>query len=206
MERLFRNIKNKTSNLKVVDIGANVGNFTTEVLQRYPDTKSHMFEANPKCETESKRVGQPYTIVGLSSQVGTSKLYVENSNPYATGASFYKENTKWYEEVNFYYTDVVTQRLDAYSVFAGSSIDLVKIDTQGSEFSIIQGGVDTLSRSRFLLVELSLTEYNQGAPQFEEVFNLIESYNFRVKDLIETHRFGNTISQIDVLFSNENFN
>lgn len=201
MDRIIRHIEPK----KLLDIGANIGDFTKNILREVPNCIAVMVEANPYCEPYLKTVGQQYEIVGLSDKVGVFDLFVENNNPVGTGASFYKENTQWYEEGNYHSIQVNTQTLDSLSYFDGSSIDLIKLDVQGSELDIINGGLSTITRAKYVLIEVSLLQYNEGAPLMDAVVEKMTSLNFSIADIVEYHKMNNVIFQLDILFKNQTF-
>jgi hypothetical protein len=51
--------------------------------------------------------------------------------------------------------------------------DLIKIDTQGSEFDIIQGGINTFSKAKVVICEVALIENNVGGCKKEDVMNVL---------------------------------
>ena len=163
-----------------------------------------MVEANPNCEPNLHLLGKPYEIVALSDKEGHTNLYVEKINPVATGASLYKENTEWYSEGKYETLTVPTKTLDSCNYFNGELIDFIKIDVQGSELDIIKGGINTLQRTNFVNCEVSLAEYNQGAPLISDVIDKMRELNFYMVDITEYHSFpqlyNGAIFQLDVLF------
>lgn len=163
-----------------------------------------MVEANPNCEPYLRLLGKPYEIVALSDKGGYTDLYVEKINPVATGASLYKENTDWYGEGKYETITIPTKTLDGCNYFEGELIDFIKIDVQGAELDILNGGKNTLSRTDCVSLEVSLVEYNQGAPLISEIIDKMREYNFYMLDIIEyhsfSHLFGGAIFQLDVLF------
>lgn len=197
MDRLFRHINPK----RALDIGANVGSFTKELYYQYPECQIVMIEANKNCEPYLRLLGKPYEIVALSDRNGTAELHIEDSNPIGTGSSLYKENTNWYTQGKT--QTVVTKRLDDCNYFDGP-IDFIKLDVQGSELDIIRGGENTIKNSTFVLVEVSLLEYNQGAPLMDAVVDKMVSLGFCIVDIVEYHRSDNLIFQLDLLFKQLN--
>lgn len=198
MDKLLRHIKPK----RFLDVGANVGEFTKQLLTHVPNCQVVMVEANPNCESHLKELGHPYDIVALSNYSGTADLYIENINLVATGASLYKENTIWYEEGKYYKHTVPVKTLDEQNYFDGALIDLIKLDVQGSELDIIKGGENTIKNTTFVLAEVSLTQYNQGAPLIDDVVDKMVSMGFCIADIVEYHSFNNIIFQLDLLFKN----
>lgn len=164
-----------------------------------------MVEANPNCEPYLRLLGKPYNIVALSDKEGYAELYVENSNLIATGASLYKENTTWYGEGKYETITVPTKTLDSYNYFDGEPIDLIKIDVQGAELDILKGGEKTIKNTKHVVAEVSLIEYNRGAPMIDAVIDQMKQYNFYIEDIVEYHSspyiHNGVIFQLDVLFS-----
>ena len=163
-----------------------------------------MIEANKNCEPYLRLLGKPYDIVALSDKEGVAEFYIEKIDPIATGASLYKENTDWYGEGKYEVVQVKTDTLDNRNYFSGEPIDLVKMDVQGAELDILKGGEKTMRNAAYALLELSLVEYNQGAPLIGEVVDKMIDYGFCMVDILEYHRFahlyGGAIFQLDILF------
>ena len=121
-------------------------------------------------------------------------------NPIGTGSSLYKENTNWYTQGKT--QTVVTKRLDDCNYFDGASIDFIKLDVQGSELDILRGGENTIKNTTFVMAEVSLLEYNQGAPLMDTVVNKMIDLGFYIVDIVDYHRSNDIIFQLDLLFKN----
>ncbi len=94
------------------------------------------------------------------------------------------------------------KRLD--DLFEDSAVfDLVKIDTQGSEKDIIQGGINLVKKASALILEVSYIEYNEGAPTAEEVTDFVKQVGFVENMSIGEHYHEDKIIQKDILFLNE---
>lgn len=196
MDRLFEYINPK----RVVDIGAHVGEFTKQIYYKFPTCEIKMVEANPNCEPYLRLLGKPYDIVALSHKEGYAQLFIEKINNIGTGASLYKESTEWYSEGKYDTVTVPTATLDSKNYFENQTIDLVKLDVQGAELDILNGGEKTLERTQFALIETSLVEYNQGAPMIDKIVDKMKEYKFNIVDIIEYHMYNGLIFQLDILF------
>jgi FkbM family methyltransferase len=186
---------------RVLDIGAHIGDFTTNLSRLSPECEFVMIEANPYCEPYLKKVNKPYQILALSNYTGTTSLYVEKANSIGTGASIYRENTQFYEEGKFDIVETSVNTLDNLNLFPDEIIDLVKIDTQGAELDILNGGSKTIKRSKYLLLEVSTMHYNIGAPLMDQVVNKLKEYEFAIEDILEYQKLSNgSIFQLDILF------
>jgi tetratricopeptide (TPR) repeat protein len=93
-------------------------------------------------------------------------------------------------------------RLD--DLFRGRQFDFVKIDTQGSELDVILGGPVLLSHADYILVEVSLVEYNIGGARAEAVFAKLAELGFHVTEVTDFHRLASVANgnllQMDFLF------
>jgi FkbM family methyltransferase len=192
---LFKRVNPKT----LLDIGAHTGTFSWNVSQKFPDCSCYLVEANPACESHLKLLGYPYEICALSSQAGEAPFYIEKINPTATGASLYKENTNFYAEGKYNQIRVSTKKLDSINPFPDREIDLLKIDTQGSELDILAGGQSVLSRTNYILIETSLVQYNLGSPLLNVVIDKLKDYGFSIQEILDYKFADNSIFQLDFL-------
>ena len=188
---------------RVLDIGAHVGDFSSEVLRRAPECEIIMVEANKNCEPYLQKLNRPYEILALSNKTGTAELFVEKANAIGTGTSLYRENTDWYAAGKFEKVEVELDTLDNRSYFSGEVIDLVKLDVQGSELDILEGGRKTITRSNYVLMEVSLLPYNEKAPLIDSLVPVMKQYGFHIEDILDYAKInGNQIFQMDLLFKN----
>src|ERR1035438_4119926 len=98
--------------------------------------------------------------------------------------------------------DVDKVRID--DMFRGRRFDFVKIDTQGAELDVLRGGQSVLRHADYILVEISLVEYNIGGARAEAVFSQLTAMGFQCSDVTDFHRLagvenGNLL-QMDFLF------
>lgn len=62
-----------------------------------------------------------------------------------------------------------------------NKIDLIKIDTQGSEYEIIEGGLDRISNDKpFLFLETWTYPYYENIKLFDEIIFLLRSINYEI--------------------------
>ena len=188
---------------KFLDIGAHIGDFTKDLTRLAPDCEVIMVEANPNCELYLQKLKYGYDMVALSNKQGTAELFVEKANSIGTGASLYRENTDWYADGKFEKIEVELDTLDNRSYFGYEVIDLVKLDVQGAELDILEGGRKTITRSKYVLIETSLVVYNQGAPMIDAIVPKMKEYGFYMEDFMDYQRLPNKqVFQLDILFKN----
>lgn len=199
----LKKLKNyfKDDNIKCLDIGANIGQFYQKFKQFFPNSYIYLIEANPYCKQYLESTGAEYKIVALSNEIKTIPFYTAKNKALSKGASFYPESP--YDpiaEQSILKFNLTTSTLDLE--FPKETFNLVKMDVQGSELDIILGGTNLLNKSDFLLIEVSFTEYNKGAPLARQIVKELENLNFFVVDTIDEHHDSkNNLVQVDFLFS-----
>ncbi len=187
---------------RILDIGANIGQFHQLAKYFFPNSFIFSIEASPDCEPFLQEITKNYYIGLLAKDSNEYDFYSRKDTGIGTGNSIYRELTDFYSDSQL---DIIKQtgiRLD--DLFDSESVfDLIKIDTQGSELDIIQGGMELCKKSKGILLEVSLTQYNDGAPLYNDVIEFMKSINFiPVIVLDEARNHGS--HQQDILFINEN--
>jgi FkbM family methyltransferase len=187
---------------RILDIGANIGQFYKLARQTYPDAYIFSIEASPECEAYLKELTQDYYIGLLAKDNTEYDFFSRKGDSTCTGNSIYKELTQFYSDDQL---DVLKQkgiRLD--DLFeSDSEFDLIKIDTQGSELDIITGGMNLCKKAKGILLEVSLTQYNEGAPLHQEVISFMENIGFKAEIILDEARNHGAYQQ-DILFLNTN--
>ena len=187
---------------RILDIGANIGQFNKLCQYYFPHSYVFSIEASPGCESELKTVAENYYIGLLAKDNSMYNFYSRKETGTGTCNSIYRELTEFYSDEQL---DIIIQqgiRLD--DLFESDSIfDLIKIDTQGSELDIISGGIELCKKTSGILLEVSLTQYNEGAPLYDEVIKYMKEIGFiSVAILDESRNHG--AHQQDILFLNQN--
>jgi FkbM family methyltransferase len=187
---------------RVLDIGANIGQFHTLFKSIHPSSFIFSIEAASACEPQLKQITNDYLITMLAKDEATYDFYSRKNDPTCTGNSIYRELTPFYSDDQL---DIITQQgtpLD--NIFTSESeFDLIKIDTQGSELDIISGGMEICKKAKGMLLEVSITQYNEGAPLYDDVIQFMENIGFTLKEILDSS-FNHGSHQQDILFINKN--
>ena len=119
-----------------------------------------------------------------------------------TGDSIFREQTKFYSDSVCEKRELQMVKLtDIVKHHALPLPDLIKLDVQGAEKLIIQGGIDIVSHAEAIILECKILEYNKGAPFFYEVMTLMEGLGYTLSDLLECHYLpSGELNEIDCLF------
>jgi FkbM family methyltransferase len=185
----------------VIDVGAWIGDWTEHVHAIFPDAHFLMLEANP-----AKRPGLEAIAarLGPSVQVRMALLGPE-SRPDVPFYAMEAGSSVLPEDTNFERKQLALQMSTLDELSGASSLEgpvLLKVDVQGYELEVLRGGAKTLARSEVVLLEVSLLEYNQGAPLMPEVVAFMNSAGFVPYDVCGQFRRETdaALCQIDIMF------
>ena len=205
--RRFNIMKDNGNHIQyVLDIGAYRGDFTETVKSIWPTAIVRQIEADER----QQRWLQDNAIISLlgDKESVSVDFYTLAQDKITTGSSLYKEMTRHYTES----TTLILKKpmttidaLDKIYKFYGNwrELGLVKIDTQGSELLILDGAKEFLLKNapKYILLECSVIQYNDGAPLIAEVIAYMNSINYRIKDVFDlSYNEKNILQQTDMLF------
>ena len=183
---------------RILDIGANVGQFHQIAKQTFPDSFIFSIEASNECEPYLKQLTDNYYIGLLAKDTSEYNFYSRKETRIGTGNSIYRELTQFYSDDQL---EIIKQKgIKLDDLFTDDTeFDLIKIDTQGSELDIITGGINLCKKAKGILLEVSLTQYNEGAPLYDEVIKFMENIKFKSVDILDESR-NHGAHQQDILF------
>ena len=198
-------IKNYFIPESILDIGANVGQFYNEIKEIFPNSYYYLIEGNDSCEVVLETLNVDYSISLLSDIEKEVDFYVRKHEPRCTGNSIYRENTSFYDDDQIIILKKQTKTLS--NILNNKVFDLIKIDVQGSEIDIINGGIDIIKNAKGVLMEISLVEYNQNAPVKEFVYEYMSNIGFIPIETIGNinHPITHELIQKDILFLNQKY-
>jgi FkbM family methyltransferase len=192
----------------ILDVGAYEGRFSRGVRQIF--TKAHILmvdalaEQGPVLADVCRELGNAehlITVLG-DREADATPFFVVNTelrpDLVKTGSSKFKENADFPMDER-----TLPQRTLA-SIVAGRgglTFQFVKLDVQGAELDVLRGLGYQLSMVEVILMELSLVDYNKGAPLISTVLSTLNEMGFVLYDIVEEHRhLGGRLLQVDGLF------
>lgn len=202
---LKQSIKPRT----VLDIGANVGQFAVASAKLFPDARVHSFEPVPECAAElQENVGSLGNVevhpFALGDSEGNVSFHVNahshSSSPLPLAEAHHEAFPEARQERTI---EVSVSTLD--QVFEGVDLErpvLLKLDVQGYEAQVLQGGEETLKRADYVVMEVSFRPMYEGEKPFLEMVQMMEGYDFRFErpvGWLSEPRTGE-ILQMDALF------
>jgi FkbM family methyltransferase len=191
----------------ILDVGAYEGHFSRGVRQIFSEAHILMIDALAEkglaLADVCREVGNAdYLIAVLGDrEMEAIPFFVANTeirpDLVKTGSSKFKENT------NFPMEERTLPQRTLGSIVGNrcQTFQLLKLDVQGAELDVLRGLGHQLSKVEVILMEMSLAEYNKGAPLIDVVLNELRAVGFVLYDIVEEHRYrGGSLLQIDGLF------
>ncbi len=184
---------------KVLDVGANIGQFHQLFKEWYPFSYVYSIEASEACEPYLKEITDDYHIGLLSKDENEYDFHIIPLDPLCTEMSIYKEKTELWTNHS---SKIKKQATTLDILFKDEYFDLIKIDVQGAELDVMEGGKEICKKAKAILLEISLTQYNENAPLYDEVISYMESINFKAVEVLDTNKNEKSHQQ-DILFINQ---
>jgi FkbM family methyltransferase len=206
----FEQLKNTGNHIQyVLDIGAYRGDFTETILAVWPTAVIRQIEADDR-QQQWLKPGAIHELLGNTDGVMVD-FYTLSEDKITTGSSIFKELTPHYNNQD---TLVIKKRmttidaLDKKHNFYGDwrNHGLLKLDTQGSELLILEGARNFLSAKapRWILIECSVRQYNDGAPRILEVLAKLDKLSYSMYDVFDlTYDSQGRLLQSDILFERQ---
>lgn len=183
---VYRSIHDNLINSRIVfDIGSNFGFFSLETLSLNSKCKIYAFEPNLKNFEYTKKNILKNNIsnikqYNLGFYSSSRELYENNPNPINSGMINYKENKEFGENINrskFITGDEFIKKENLYH----ENIDVIKIDVEGSEYNVLIGMKQYLTKANSILhIEIDHENLKKYNASFEKILILLKEcgYNF----------------------------
>ena len=187
--KIISEIANKSSKpkLNIFDIGCFQGNFSRSLKEKIKlKADFFLFDANPNLTIKDFN----YTKLAFSNEKGFKNFYLNTFFP-ASGSSLktiHVDDKLWNLtrklvtgnlKKQFETFEVKTDTLDNYCEKNNiDNIDVLKIDTEGSELEVLEGAKNILQKTNIVLIEV-LDERKNFYEKYQRVIEILEkNYNF----------------------------
>lgn len=166
----------------VLDVGANVGEYTRAVLECSASAVIHAFEPSSVACRELLAVGFNDNVKIVNSAVGSEDgeltLYDYRDKPGSMHASAYRGVIEEIHGGSAWAEKVKVQRLDTY--LANNEIervDLLKIDTEGFEYEALLGLGNYLKNGSIHTIQMEFNEMNvMSRRYFKDFWDMLRDY------------------------------
>jgi FkbM family methyltransferase len=191
----------------ILDIGSRDLDQSIEFSTVYPEAKIYAFEPNPAqfsiCEQKSKAYSQINVFQkAISENNGTLDFYVTHGNvgassllepisvPFGTTQAFSKIQVESIRLKDWLYENKITE------------VDVLWIDAQGLELSVLKSLEETIQKVKFIHCEAAERPYYKGHLLKNEVDEFLKQQNFSLTFLKEHYH---PYDEGDIMASNESY-
>ena len=202
--------KQKKDYLTIFDVGCFQGNFSRNLKKKIGKKHNfYLFDANPNLDIKDF----DYTKLAFSDGEGFKKFYLNRFFP-ASGSSL---KTIVLEDKLWNFTrqlitgkfgkqyDILEVKTESIDNFCSrkniENIDVLKIDTEGTEFEVLIGAKNILSKTDIILIEV-LDQKKIFKQKCNEIINFLEKRNF--KKILQKNMWSlgtlSNMSAVDMLF------
>ena len=193
----------------IVDIGANTGQFANMIHKVCPDARIYSFEPLHECFEALEKVfatnlrGRAYNFA-----LGNESSVIEmNQSDFSPSSSLLEmedlHKRDWPQSAANTKRKIKIERLDDVAVTMEIVPDLlIKIDVQGYEDKVIQGGIQTISKAKLVVAEINFEELYTGQPFFNDIYCMMRELGFCFKGVVDQY-----LSKVDgrILFADAVF-
>ncbi|MBI5441712.1 MAG: FkbM family methyltransferase [Deltaproteobacteria bacterium] len=167
----------------VLDVGANDGSYVSLVRSIRPHAVVYAFEPHPDTyERLRKNVGDAGVTCfnfGFGDKEGSERLYDYANSDGTAHASLYSEVFKDIHKADAISHDVRLRTLDDFvREYGVKQIDLLKLDTEGNEFKILQGARRAIAYGVVRAIHFEFNEMNiVSGSTFKQFVDLLSDYS-----------------------------
>ena len=176
----------------VVDAGANVGDWSREVLTTAPGVQLHAFEPAPDTFAALQRnlVGSNASLhcMALADRAGETTLFRYADQPQFAGMNSCYRRPEVEQRLNLHSTatPVASQTLDSFVAQHGfTRIDFLKIDTEGSELDVLHGAAESLAAGRIKLIQFEYGgTYRDASITLRQAYDFLARFGYKIFRII----------------------
>jgi FkbM family methyltransferase len=209
-ENVFRDLRFLLSkdSVNVLDVGANEGQTIDLILQHFKIPTIHAFEPSTCSFEKLVKRGYGANVRLYRIAVGDTDGFIDLIN-YADSRlssvlaldSSPENRFRLTQEIDR--ESVAIKKVDTHILEESiDNVDLLKIDTQGFDLSVLQGANDALCRGviAFVMVEINFVDMYEGQASATGIHEFLVSRGFMVVDYYEKVRQGDVLAWCTALY------
>lgn len=178
----FKNVLKLRNKIEVfVDIGANRGRYTDEILRKFPNAKGYLFEPNINLFKFLKTKYKNKNIIiynkALSNKIGSEKLYLEKKDGRST---IIKRRLDHYDiKFKKNYRIKVSKMSNIFKKNINTNVDFCKMDIEGNEFKCLLGFENILNNFKCIQFEFNGCNIDSKT-FFQDFWYFFKKKNFKL--------------------------
>lgn len=168
----------------VVDIGANIGMFSKEMRERFPDAHIYAFEPLADCyQSLMSTMGSDNRFrawnTALGDINGQTEIQRSSFHPSSSLLRMTALHKKLYpRSKDLKAESIATKRLDDIGDLILEKNILIKMDVQGFEDKVIVGGEKTIGKAAVVIIETSFVTLYENQPLFGDIHKMLGELGF----------------------------
>lgn len=202
----FKRLLGQKERPTIFDVGANAGQSIEWFKRVWPTGILHSFEPSPKTFESLKANASSYEDVHFNNAAlgnRCAKMELLENTDSSMSSLLEPGKYAWGELKGKTEIDVIT--LDDYCATHNiAHIDILKIDTQGYEYEVLQGATRMLSKKSIALayLELIFSEQYKNIVPADKTIGLLREAGFQLITFYDQFYQDNVLSWTDALFYN----
>ncbi|MBI4160781.1 MAG: FkbM family methyltransferase [Candidatus Yanofskybacteria bacterium] len=182
----------------ILDIGANVGQFSREMLDTFPDAHIYAFEPVAGCYEKLKKVSDKLNFhplpYALGNQTGETTINVSSYDPSSSILPMSDLHKKLFPHTAGGHAETIQiRRLDDITGGIDFKLPLlIKMDVQGYEKEVVLGGSETFKKASVVLSETSFASLYAGQPLADEMRDLLGEFGFEYRGALNNKKHPQT--------------
>lgn len=198
---------------KILDVGANLGQYAQELrkikyngeiicfepISSVFKTLKYNMKNDPKCNVKNFALGDKNETkkINIAKNLASSSFF--------SRAKHLDEIAKHTEYISEESVEIKVLDSIYDSICNPNEVVFLKLDTQGYEKNILNGAVESLKKIKGIQIELALKPSYNGAPEYKEIFKIIEDAGFKLFSIEEGFEDQNSgqLLEIDAIFFKE---
>jgi FkbM family methyltransferase len=193
----------------IIDVGANVGQFSSSAANFFPKAEVHSFEPIPECyQILLKNTEKLPNIKTYNFAVGSSDKNIQffiNADVQSSSALKTSELRLEIFPDKYEIAKIEVEQKCLDTVYAGRVLGencLLKMDVQGLEVDVLKGAVNSLSGIRYVLLEAAVQPMYEGEVCLQDMITFTENLGFKLRNVIQGSRSPTTKTfiEFDLLF------
>lgn len=168
----------------LIDVGGNIGRFSIMLIEKFPNSKLHIFEPHPLNFKKLIDCNLPENAcinnMALGKKEGSFEIFDYFEGDGSEHASIYKEVIEDIHGKKSISHEIKMTTLDRYIHDRNiDKVDFLKVDVEGEELNVFRGSLESINKTLIKVIQFEFNEMNVWSKTFFIDFtNLLNNYNF----------------------------
>jgi FkbM family methyltransferase len=189
----------------LVDVGANLGGFTSLIIKNTNINEIHIFEPSKECVKflkKSKELDRNNVFINNEALSNSKKIKTFYENEVLSQSSLHNKKNKFNSNLkNINQYKISCNTLDSY--LKKKKINILKIDAEGEDLKVLIGSKKLLKEKRVELIKIELLNsfYKKDKSNINEIIFFLNKDKYFIKTITKTKFVDQKLLMMDVYFS-----